>query len=83
MAELGPARAISLDMDGTLYRVRRLRVLWRLRFERGLLLALLAAREKMRHEPPLADAEALAQREAELVAPSFELGIDEARARIA
>jgi FMN phosphatase YigB (HAD superfamily) len=81
-APRAPVRAISVDMDGTLYAVRRLRVAWRLRSERGLLVALLAAREKMRHDPPLADREALDAREVELVAPSFGLGAAEARARI-
>jgi putative hydrolase of the HAD superfamily len=76
-------RAISLDMDGTLYRVSRLRVAWRLRFERGLLLALLAAREKVRHEPPFPDRDALYEREAELVAPSFGLSVEEVRPRLA
>ena len=75
-------RAISFDMDGTLYRVSRLRVAWRLRYERGLLLALLAAREKIRHEPPFPDRDALYEREAELVAPSFGLSIDEVRSRL-
>lgn len=77
-----PARAISLDMDGTLYRVRRLRVAWRLRWERGLLVALLAAREKIRHEAPLSDRDALARREAELVAPSFNLSYEDTLRRI-
>jgi len=76
------ARAISFDMDGTLYRVRRLRVAWRLRWERGLLVALLAAREKIRHEAPLDDKDALAKREAELVAPSFNLTIEDTLRRI-
>jgi putative hydrolase of the HAD superfamily len=76
-------KAISFDMDGTLYRVSRLRVAWRLRFERGLLLALLAAREKIRHEPPFPDRAALYEREAELVAPSFGLTIDQVRPRLA
>lgn len=80
--ELPKARAISVDMDGTLYRVHRLRAAWRLRWERGLLLALLAAREKIRHEDPLFDEHELARREAELVAPSFGLSIDEAARRI-
>lgn len=75
-------RAISLDLDGTLYRVPRLRVAWRLRFERGLLVALVGAREKMRHEGPFADQEALFEREVELVAPSFGLPADEARRRL-
>jgi HAD superfamily hydrolase (TIGR01549 family) len=76
-------RALSFDVDGTLYEVRRLRVAWRLRWERGLLLALLAAREKMRFEPPHPSLERLMEREAELVAPSFGLSIDEARERLA
>ena len=76
-------KAISFDMDGTLYRVSRLRVAWRLRFERGLLLALLAAREKIRHEPPFPDRDALYEREAELVAPSFNKAIDQVRPRLA
>jgi HAD superfamily hydrolase (TIGR01509 family) len=80
--KLAPARAISVDMDGTLYRVHRLRVAWRLRWERGLLVALLAAREKIRHEEPLADQAALSAREAELVAPSFGLSVEEALLRI-
>ena len=66
-----PVRAISFDLDGTLYRVRRLRVAWRLRLDRGVLLALLAAREKIRHEPVLDDKAALFAREEELVAESF------------
>lgn len=80
---LAPALAIVVDVDGTLYRVRRLRVAWRLRFVRGLLLAMVAAREKLRHEGPFADAAALWQREAELVAPSFELTVDEAARQLA
>ncbi len=75
-------RAISFDMDGTLYRVSRLRVAWRLRLERGLLLALLAAREKIRHEPPFPDRAALYRREAELVAPSFRLTTEEVVSRL-
>jgi putative hydrolase of the HAD superfamily len=69
-------------MDGTLYRVHRLKVAWRLRWERGLLVALLAAREKIRHEAPLASQLELAEREAELVAPSFGLDVAEAKKRI-
>ncbi len=76
------ARALSFDLDGTLYPVPRARVAWRLRHERGLLVALMAARERMRHEPPLADREALIAREVELVAPSFRLHPSEARARL-
>lgn len=79
---MSPVRAISLDLDGTLYRVPRLRVAWRLRFERGLLVALVGAREKMRHEGPFPDREALLEREVELVAPSFGLPLDEARRRL-
>ncbi|MBK6684824.1 MAG: HAD family hydrolase [Deltaproteobacteria bacterium] len=79
---MNPVRAISLDLDGTLYRVPRLRVAWRLRFERGLLVALVGAREKMRHEGPFADRDALFEREVELVAPSFGLSFDEARRRL-
>lgn len=78
----GAAAAICVDVDDTLYRVRRLRVAWRLRSERGLLVALVAAREKLRHEPPCADREALLIREAELVAPSFGLTQAEAIDRI-
>lgn len=78
----GQIRALSFDLDGTLYPVRKIRVAWRLRHERGLLVAFMAARERIRHEAPLLDAEALLDREAELVAPSFELSIDEARRRI-
>ena len=77
-----PVRALSLDLDGTLYAVPRARVAWRLRRERGLLVALMAARERMRHEPPLADREAVLAREVELVAPSFGLHTSEARARL-
>lgn len=77
-----PARAVSLDLDGTLYRVQRLKVVWRLRWERGLLVALLAAREKIRHAPPPDGPDELRVREAELVAPSFGLTLDEARRRI-
>lgn len=82
MSDLALARAISLDVDGTLYRVRRLTVAWRLRTDRGLLVAMVAAREKIRHEGPFADLAALHRREAELVAPSFELSMDEAEARL-
>jgi putative hydrolase of the HAD superfamily len=82
MAALSPARAVSVDVDGTLYRVRRARVAWRLRRERGLVVALMAAREKIRREPPLPDRAALEAREVELVAPSLELDPDEARARL-
>lgn len=80
--EWPPAAALSLDVDGTLYRVRRVRVAWRLREERGLLVALLAAREKIRREDPLEDARALAAREAELVAPALDLEPEQARARL-
>ena len=45
-------------------------------------MALIAAREKMRREPPLSDRAALEEREAELVAPSVGLDPDEARSRI-
>lgn len=78
----GPARAIAVDVDGTLYRVRRLTVAWRLRHERGLLLALVAAREKIRHEGAFESQAALHRREAELVAPSFQLSVAEAEARL-
>lgn len=77
-----PPRAISLDVDGTLYRVRRLRVAWRLRWERGLLLALVAAREKIRHEGVYDTPEALERREAELVAPSFAMSVDACAERL-
>lgn len=77
-----PVRALSFDVDGTLYRVRRLRVAWRLRSERGLLVALMAARERIRHESPLESGEALLARESELVAPSFGLTLEEARQRL-
>ena len=76
------ARAISVDVDGTLYRVRRLRVAWRLRHERGLVLALVAARERIRHEGAFDSLEALEAREVELVAPSFGLSREEAMARL-
>ena len=79
---LASARGLSFDVDGTLYRVRRARVAWRLRRDRGLLIALLAAREKIRREPPLADAAALERREAELVAPALDLSTSEVRARL-
>lgn len=78
-----PARAISVDLDGTLYRVRRLRVAWRLRHQRGLLVALVAAREKLRHEAPFEDQAALEDREAALVAPSFDMTRAEAAAALA
>jgi HAD superfamily hydrolase (TIGR01509 family) len=77
-----PIRAVSLDLDGTLYPVGRLRVAWRLRHERGLLLAFMAARERIRHETPFDDADALLERETELVAPSFELEHEQAKLRI-
>lgn len=77
------AKALSLDVDGTLYRIHSFRVAWRLRNERGLLVALVAAREKIRREPMLADRAALEAREVELVAPSFGFRPEEARLRIA
>lgn len=77
-----PVRALSIDVDGTLYRVRRLTVAWRLRHARGLLVALVAAREKIRHEGPFESLEALQRREAELVAPSFELSVEDAHAQL-
>ena len=76
-------RAISVDVDGTLYRVRRLQVAWRLRHERGLLLALMAARERIRHEGAFDTWEALEEREVELVAPSFRLSRADAARRLA
>lgn len=77
-----PAEVLSLDLDGTLYRVQRFRVAWRLRHERGLLLALAAAREKIRHEGFFESQAALHAREVELVAPSFGLSIEETGARL-
>ncbi len=77
-----PPQVLSLDVDGTLYRVRRLRVAWRLRWERGLLLALVAAREKIRHEGVFESPEALERREAELVAPSFDMTVDACAERL-
>lgn len=81
-AAIPPARGLSLDVDGTLYRVQRLRVAWRLRADRGLLVALVAAREKIRQEPLLADRAALEAREIALVAPSFGFLPSEARERL-
>ncbi|MBX2813708.1 MAG: HAD family hydrolase [Myxococcales bacterium] len=75
---LPPAQGLSLDVDGTLYRVQIIRVAWRLRHERHLIFALMAARAKIRREPPLGHEEALHYREAELVAPSLGISIDEA-----
>jgi FMN phosphatase YigB (HAD superfamily) len=63
--------AISFDLDGTLYRVRRLRVAVRLYSDRHLLVALLAARERIRREPALEDGAALFRRQVDLVAPTF------------
>ena len=74
--------ALSIDVDGTLYGVQALRVAWRLRRDGGLLVALVAAREKIRHEQPLSDNAALVDREAELVAPSLGLSHREAQDRI-
>ena len=79
---LEPARGLSVDVDGTLYRVRRLRVLWRLRWERGLLLAAMAAREKLRSGPPAEDRAGLLRQQAELVAPSFGWSIDQTTDRL-
>lgn len=79
---LEPAKAISFDVDGTLYRVQRFRVAWRLRRERGLMVALLAAREKIRQEPPLEGRAELVAREVDLVAPSFRLAPSEALERL-
>lgn len=74
--------AISLDVDGTLYRVRRLRVALRLFSERHLLVALLAARERIRKEPALPDGEALFRRQVDLVAPSFGWTTEETARRL-
>ena len=63
--------AISVDLDGTLYKVRRLRVALRLHSDRHLLVALLAARERIRREPPLEDGASLFRRQVDLVAPRF------------
>ena len=77
-----PALGISIDVDDTLYRVRRFRVAWRLRHQRGLLVALVAAREKLRHEAPFHSQAALEAREAELVAPAFGMHRDDAAAAL-
>lgn len=77
-----PVQALSFDLDGTLYRVRRLRVAVRLFSERSLLVALLAARERIRKEAPLPDGEALFRRQVDLVAPTFGWTTDEASARL-
>ena len=78
-----PALGISLDLDDTLYRVRRIQVAWRLRHERGLLVALVAAREKLRHEAPFEDQARLEAREAELVAPAFGMAVSDAATALA
>ncbi len=77
-----PARALSFDLDGTLYRVRRALVAWRLRRARPLLAAMLAARERLRAEPPCTGLDALIVREAELVAPTLGWTVDEVRQRL-
>ncbi|MBI2374995.1 MAG: HAD family hydrolase [Deltaproteobacteria bacterium] len=64
MSEL---RAISVDLDGTLYRVRRLRVAWRLARSRSVLVAFLEARERVRREGPFKNREELVERELEMV----------------
>lgn len=74
-----PVAAIAVDLDGTLYRVRRLRVLWRLRRHRRVLLALMTARERLRREEAPDDGASLRAREVELVASLLSLGVDEAR----
>lgn len=76
------ALAISLDMDGTLYRVRKFRVLWRLRAQRRLLVALLAARERIRREGAFEDEAALRLREATLVALTLQGTVDEVGQRL-
>lgn len=78
-----PALGISIDVDNTLYRVRRLQVAWRLRRQRGMLVALVAARQKLRHESPFESQAHLEAREAELVAPSFDLSVEEAARELA
>ncbi len=77
-AQQNSVLAISFDLDGTMYRLRKMRILWRLRGDRRLLLRMLAAREKMRREPALPDFEAFEAREAALVAASS--GLDKAAA---
>lgn len=77
-----PALGVSIDVDGTLYRVNRLQVAWRLRHQRGLLVAMVAAREKLRHESPFESREALEAREAELVAPAFGMTVAGAAAAL-
>ncbi len=64
-------RAISVDLDGTLYRVRRLRVAFRLRKSRSVLVAFLEARERIRREGPFPSKEDLFLRELEMVAESM------------
>lgn len=74
---------LCFDLDGTLYRVRRLRVLWRLRHQRGLVVAHAAARERMRRESGFGSEAALRRREAELVAPAQQLSLTRAEAELA
>lgn len=74
---------LCLDLDGTLYRVRRLRLLWRLRHQRGLVIAHAAARERMRKESGFGSEAALLEREAELVAQAQRLSLPAAKAALA
>lgn len=54
----------------------------RLLSDRHLLVALLAARERIRKEPPLDDGEALFRRQVDLVAPTFGWTTEETAARL-
>lgn len=73
---------LCFDLDNTLYPVSWLRVMWRLRHRRGLLVAMLSVQEKLRREPPKAGRAAFVAREAELLAPFFGWSLAEAEAEL-
>lgn len=64
-------KGLSLDLDGTLYRVVRWRVAWRLRRDMSLLKSMLKVRDRIREAPALAGEDGVIAREAELLAEQW------------
>jgi FMN phosphatase YigB (HAD superfamily) len=75
-------RVVSVDVDGTLYRIRRIRSLWRMRGHRDLLRTFLWAYERLRVEGPFPDGASLKARGYALVAEHAGVSVDEARLRL-
>jgi len=72
-------KGLSLDLDGTLYRVIRWRVAWRLRKDLGYVKIMLKVREGLRKEAPAETAEAFKRREAEIFAQEIGVTVDAAQ----